>query len=338
MGNILRILYKECCKPTSPDSGSLGHHGVSAQTVGVSALAQDLLHFEITSKVPEGLTKHVKSSKKAQANWYNKLLHAWKEAKAPPKTPEEASRLIIQTLKGHQKADVNGLLAFYGLPFPHAPVELPTGVPSGVPSSLPDGVKFELHTLPVDAKAVADGDTVTVYVSVSDPRESSLLPKAVEVAASQRSKARAERNYTKADALHKQIIELNYRMINVQNEEVLARKYRIRLRGIDAPESAMPYGKEAKEELLKLVQGKCLRVLVYGEDRYGRCVGDIYCNGIFAQEMMLKKGLAWHYAAYDHRTELVNWEKGARAKRVGLWASSNPEEPWNWRKNRRQGK
>ena len=45
----------------------------------------------------------------------------------------------------------------------------------------------------------------------------------------------------------------------------------------------MPYGKEAKEELANLVQGKCLRIFVYGEDRYGRCVGDIYCNGIFVQ-------------------------------------------------------
>lgn len=45
----------------------------------------------------------------------------------------------------------------------------------------------------------------------------------------------------------------------------------------------MPYGKEAKEELTKVLQGKSLRVLVFDEDRYGRCVGDIYCNGIFAQ-------------------------------------------------------
>ena len=54
-------------------------------------------------------------------------------------------------------------------------------------------------------------------------------------------------------------------------------------RGIDAPESKMPYGKEAQEELVKLVQGKCLRILVYCEDRYDRSVGDVYCNGIFAQ-------------------------------------------------------
>ena len=52
MGNALRFLYAQCCKPTTAeDSESLGHHGVSAVTVGVSALAHDLFHFEITSQV-----------------------------------------------------------------------------------------------------------------------------------------------------------------------------------------------------------------------------------------------------------------------------------------------
>jgi hypothetical protein len=52
MGNALRWLCGQCCKPsTTGDSESLGHHGVSAATVGVSALAQDLFHFEITSQV-----------------------------------------------------------------------------------------------------------------------------------------------------------------------------------------------------------------------------------------------------------------------------------------------
>lgn len=273
------------------------------------------------------------SSKKAQANWYKKLSDTWRESKPPPKTPEEASRLIIQTLKRHQKADVEGLLAFYGLPLPHSLVELS----AGVPQSRPEGLKFELQTLPVDVKAVADGDTVTVYVSTMDPRESACVPREVQVAAVQRSKARAQKNYPEADALHQKIIDMGYRMLNIQNEEILARKYRIRLRGIDAPESKMPYGQEAKEELVKLVQGKCLKVLVFTEDRYGRSVGDIYSNGIFVQESLLKKGLAWHYTAYDKRPELEKWEKEARAKRVGLWASSNPEKPWEWRKNRREG-
>ncbi|KAH7510528.1 hypothetical protein FEM48_ZijujUnG0118000 [Ziziphus jujuba var. spinosa] len=337
MGNALRFLYAHCCKPTTGggDSGPLGPHGVSTANVGVSALAHDLFHFEITSQVPEGLSKHVVSSNKAQANWYRKLVEAWREAKPPPRTAEEAARLIIQTLKRHQKADVEGLLAFYGLPLPHTLVEHS----AGIPTSLPEGVKFELLTLPVEAKAISDGDTVTVYVSTADPRESSSLPNDVQMAAAERSEARAVRNYAKADALHKKIVDSGYRVINSQNnEEILARKYRIRLRGIDAPESSMPYGKEAKDELAKLVQGKCLRVLVYNQDLYGRSVGDIYCNGKFVQERMLKKGFAWHYTAYDNRAELARWENEARTKRVGLWASSNPEKPWEWRKDRREGR
>lgn len=58
-------------------------------------------------------------------------------------------------------------------------------------------------------------------------------------------------------------------------------------RGIDAPESAMPYGKEAKTELTKIVQDKPFRVLVYREDRYGRSVGDIYYNCIIFVEVSI---------------------------------------------------
>ncbi|XP_023641036.1 staphylococcal-like nuclease CAN2 [Capsella rubella] len=331
MGNALTFLYGKCCKPTTTDD-SLGPHGVSAATVGVSALAHDLFNFEITSQVPEGLGRYVQSSRKAQANWYRKVLEAWKQAKPPPQTADEASRLVTEILKRNQKADVEGLLSFYGLPLPHTLV-MPS---TEAPVSLPEGILFEFQTLPVDPKAVADGDTITVYVSASEPVVASSVPKEVNLAAVQRSKAREKRNYPKADELHQKIIDSGYRVLNIQNEEVLARKFRIRLRGIDAPESQMPFGKEAQQGLLKIVQWKSLKVLVYGEDQYGRCVGDLYCNGTFVQEEMLKKGLAWHYLAYDKRMVLAKWEKEARKKRIGLWASSNPEKPWDWRKNNRR--
>ncbi|ONK62680.1 uncharacterized protein A4U43_C07F6850 [Asparagus officinalis] len=298
MGNaLLRFLCGNCSSDHS--QAAYGHHGVTSATVGVSALAQDLLTFDATAQVPEGLSQHVVSSKKAQANWYKKLLGAWREANPPPRTAEEATALVVHTLKRHHKADVEGLLAFYGLPRPHtAEVQI-----QGTAPSKPQGVKYELHTLPVDLKAIADGDTITVYVDTAEPRESSA-----------------------------------YRVINGPNGEgTLARKYRIRLRGIDAPESAMPYGKEAKEELVRLVQGKRLVVYVYGDDRYGRCVGDVHCDGTFVQEKMLKKGFAWHYSTYDQRPEFSQWENQARAARLGLWASSNPEKPWEWRKDRRNG-
>lgn len=60
----------------------------------------------------------------------------------------------------------------------------------------------------------------------------------------------------------------------------------------------MPYGEEAKEELAKLAQGKCLRILVYGEDRYGRTVGDIYCNGIFVQVLYVFNNFQNFFSEY----------------------------------------
>ncbi|KAJ0045021.1 hypothetical protein Pint_06610 [Pistacia integerrima] len=322
MGNGLPLF-----KPaTSDESGSLGPHGVSVATVGVSALAHDLFNFEINSQslagnllFRKGLVSMLNRPGRLRPNWYRKILEEWKQAKPPPKTAEEATRLVVETLKTHQKPDVEGLLAFYGLPLP---------------------VKFEMQSLPVeDATAVADGDTITVYVRTDSQREESCVPRDVQVAAERRSQARAERNYAEADARHQKIVHAGYRVINLpNNEEVLAQKYRIRLRGIDAPESAMPYGEESKQELLKLVHGKSLTIRVYEEDRYGRSVGDVYSNGIFVQEEMLKKGCAWHYNAYDERPEFSRWEEEARAKRVGLWAASNPEKPWEWRKDRREGR
>lgn len=64
----------------------------------------------------------------------------------------------------------------------------------------------------VDARAIPDGDTITVYVSAAEPRESACVPGDVQMAAVRRSKARAERNYEQADALHQKIINAGYRL------------------------------------------------------------------------------------------------------------------------------
>lgn len=45
----------------------------------------------------------------------------------------------------------------------------------------------------------------------------------------------------------------------------------------------MPYGKEAKEELVRLVLGKTLKISIYDSDRYGRLVGDVDCDGVSVQ-------------------------------------------------------
>ncbi|GLJ38499.1 hypothetical protein SUGI_0784500 [Cryptomeria japonica] len=328
MGNTLRRLYEECYSPR-PEGG----HGVSPGTAGFDALARDLFQFENTGQVPEGLSQHLEASKKTQATWYNKIQAAWKEE--PPKNAEQAATLIVRALHKHHKVNVEGLLAFYGLPYPAASVQ----IPEQTLQKWPVGVKFELHSLQVDARAVADGDTITVYVDTKKPRESSEVPVSVQKAAMERREARTRRDYVRADALQNQIADAGYRVFDGarNGDDILSRKYRIRLRGVDAPESKMPYGKEAKEALLNLIEGKSLHILVYEQDRYGRSVGDVYCGNIFVQEVLLKRGFAWHYSQYDQRPEFAEWQKEAQAARVGLWASSNPQKPWEWRKDKREG-
>lgn len=299
---------------------------------GVAVLAQDLFTFEITSQVPQGLDQHdVALSKKVLAIWYKQLLEAWKESKPTPKTPKAAASLVVQALRKYNRENVERLLNYYDLPIP-SPYEIACEPSSSV--SLPQGVQFVLCTLPVNAKDVGDGDGVTAYVDTADPRESADVPADVHEAVFQRIEAREARNFREADRLKKCINNAGYVFKkNGNGEEILARKYRIRLRGIDAPESQMAYGKEAKDELTKLVQGKCLRIDVYNIDQYGRYVGDIYCNGVFVQEKLLKRGFAWHFAKHDKRPEFAKWEGQARSAGRGLWASSNPEKPWEWRKS-----
>ncbi|MCL7036944.1 hypothetical protein MKW94_027106 [Papaver nudicaule] len=328
MGNALRFLFGNCFKPQEYDL--LGHHGVSTATVGVSALAHDLFHFDITSQVPEKLSGHVASSMEAQTTWYVKLLQAWKGAKPPPRTPEQASRLVIQTL---DIADVEGLLKFYGLPILRDWVEVPA---VQFPPPRAEGVKFVLQTFRVDPRNVAEGSCIAVYVNAADPREAPHVPKVVQEALSERLKARANLDYAVAEAFYQNIVDAGYRLLKGANhEEVLAKKYGIRLRGIDAPKYKMPYGEEAKNELTKLVQGKRLTVHVYGVDPdRSRLVGDVYCNGLFVQEVMLKKGCAIAWRSVDQqRPELIKWEMEAKAARVGLWALSNPDKPCEWRNN-----
>ncbi|MBA0665549.1 hypothetical protein Goklo_005394 [Gossypium klotzschianum] len=67
---------------------------------------------------------------------YGKLLQVWKEAKPPPKTPKKVARLIVETLSRHQKANVEGLLEFYGLPHPSILVEISTGILTRLPKGV----------------------------------------------------------------------------------------------------------------------------------------------------------------------------------------------------------
>uniref|UniRef100_A0A453HS97 TNase-like domain-containing protein n=1 Tax=Aegilops tauschii subsp. strangulata TaxID=200361 RepID=A0A453HS97_AEGTS len=228
---------------------------------------------------------------------------------------------------------VSGILEFYNFPIP----SLPAASSNHRPSSLPEGVQFVLNTLPVNNQNIGDGDGFTAYVATTDPRESGNVPIEVHEMVIARTEARNRRDYKSADALQSSIKEAGYKIIVCSDEEILARKYRIRMRGIDAPELKMTYGKESKSALVKLIGGKRTTIHVYEQDQFDRYVGDVYCNCAFIQEKMLKNGHAWHFTTYDKRPEFAKWEREARAAQRGLFASLNPEKPWDWRREQRSG-
>lgn len=111
--------------------------------------------------------------------------------------------------------------------------------------------------------------------------------------------------------------------------------FRIRLAEIDAPEKNQPFGQKAKQALSDLCYRKEARIETEEKDRYGRAIGYVWCNGINANEEMVKKGLAWVYRRYAKNERLQMLEDAARYARVGLWRDTNPTPPWEWRRQRK---
>ncbi|RWW59131.1 hypothetical protein BHE74_00033944 [Ensete ventricosum] len=339
MGNaLLRCLRGDCGESTPPHRPQL-HQGVPH---GVAALAHDLFDYEITAKVIDHIpccrqisSPHdylvlccVRSPKDSAAMWfppgerrlYKKLLEAWKEAKPTPKTPATAAILVVQTLRGNQKADLDNSL----------PVKKLLMVPNS------DGNVDDQ----VDARDVVDGDGITAYVDTANPAESGDVPMEVQQATVQRTAARAARNYREADVLKKSISAAGYgsndlvhqpkhylfefisffRVVDrfkagPNGDEILALKYRIRLRYRIHP----------------LLQCCCA-----GADAEGRlCLAlrDLRSTPRVCEGELLSP--VTRRATLRYLIVVMQWEKEARAGGRGLWASSHPEKPWEWRKSRR---
>ena len=110
---------------------------------------------------------------------------------------------------------------------------------------------------------------------------------------------------------------------------------RVRLYGIDAPESKQEGGIEATKFLKHLLLTGKVTVTALDVDRCGREVALVdLATGENLQEMLLERGLAWVYPQYCKAAFCADWkeiEARAREKKAGIWAGE-PVEPWVWRK------
>ena len=106
---------------------------------------------------------------------------------------------------------------------------------------------------------------------------------------------------------------------------------KVRLNAIDAPEKAQAYGSASKKSLSDLCYGKQATVETFEMDKYGRTIGDVYCDGLSANTEQIRAGMAWVYRKYSDDPELIALEDEAKAQRIGLWDDSKAIAPWDFR-------
>ena len=109
---------------------------------------------------------------------------------------------------------------------------------------------------------------------------------------------------------------------------------KVRLWGIDCPESGQDFGQRAKQATSDLAFGKTVQVLPRDTDRYGRTVAEVMLlDGRSLNRELVRQGAAWWYREYAPADrELERLEIEAKAAKRGFWAQSSPVAPWEWRK------
>jgi endonuclease YncB( thermonuclease family) len=117
-------------------------------------------------------------------------------------------------------------------------------------------------------------------------------------------------------------------------------RLKIRLYGIDAPETSkpdkpgQPFGEAAKWALQSRIMGKRVAAEVIDVDQYRRTVAVIRLQGRDVNREMVAEGMAWAYRQFlqgPYASEYLSAEEHARSGRTGLWRDANPRPPWDFR-------
>ncbi len=111
-----------------------------------------------------------------------------------------------------------------------------------------------------------------------------------------------------------------------------AQHYHLRLLDIDAPELHQTYGKQSQRSLRTFCQKARIVVETVGTDRYGRTLGNLYCDGQNSSTYQIMQGMAWFNSKFSQNSALADLQAQAQQRRIGLWQQEKPLQPWVWRK------
>ena len=109
---------------------------------------------------------------------------------------------------------------------------------------------------------------------------------------------------------------------------------RVRLHGIDAPETGLAFGRSAARTLGALLRDREASIEPTSRDRYGRTVALVYAGADVVNREMVKMGRAWVWPRYCVQDYCRDWRRdqdAARKSRLGLWRERSPIPPWDWR-------
>jgi endonuclease YncB( thermonuclease family) len=109
----------------------------------------------------------------------------------------------------------------------------------------------------------------------------------------------------------------------------------VRLAEIDAPERKQPFGTVSRQHLAALCFQEQATIKPEKNDRYGRTVGRVSCQGKDASVEQVRAGMAWAYTRYLIDPVIRDLEASAKSQGVGLWSAPEPIPPWEWRKSSR---
>ncbi len=108
----------------------------------------------------------------------------------------------------------------------------------------------------------------------------------------------------------------------------------LRFYGIDAPALTQPYGREARDYLLKLLpKGTKVGVDAVGEDEHGAVEALVQVNEASVTYQLLAEGLAWVNRSTCKAMFCRRWyiqEHQAVVNRRGLWSLNMSTPPWQW--------
>lgn len=110
------------------------------------------------------------------------------------------------------------------------------------------------------------------------------------------------------------------------------KSFKVRLQGIDAPESAQEYGPQAKKVLNDLIKGKKVRLECDGQS-FGRDNCTIYLNDKNINEEVVRLGMAIDLPRYS-KSKYAHAEKEARDKKIGIWVKGLEKSPYCFRGKR----